>query len=129
MVEQRVQTSVSQELVNITAQVQAEVDRSGIKEGLCLVQIPHTTAGVTINEGADPAVKGDIIMALSRIVKGDWPFRHAEGNSPAHVKSSLMGASALIPVEDGKLRLGTWQQVFFCEFDGPRQRRFWVTVK
>ncbi len=129
MGEQRVKTNSVQELVNITGQVQAEVDKSGIKEGLCLVQIPHTTAGVTINEGADPAVKGDIIMALSRIVFDDWPFRHAEGNSPAHVKSSLMGASALIPVEGGKLRLGTWQQVFFCEFDGPRQRRFWVTVK
>ena len=129
MAQQSVKTNARQELVNITAQVQAEVDQSGIKEGICLVQVPHTTAGVTVNEGADPAVKADIIMALDRIVSDSWPFGHAEGNSPAHVKSSLMGASALIPVEGGRLKLGTWQQVFFCEFDGPRQRKFWVTVK
>lgn len=129
MTEQRVETTTVQELVNITGQVQAAVDKSGIIDGICLVQIPHTTAGVTINEGADPAVKGDIIMALNNIVSDSWAYRHAEGNSPAHVKSSLMGASALIPVEEGRLKLGTWQQVFFCEFDGPRQRTFWVTVK
>lgn len=129
MKELSVKTNNVQELVNITGQIQAEVEDSGIKEGLCLVQVPHTTAGVTINEGADPAVKGDIIMALSRIVSDSWPYRHAEGNSPAHVKTSLMGSSAFIPVEGGRLKLGTWQQVFFCEFDGPRQRRFWVTIK
>ena len=129
MREQGVRTTRVQELVNITAQVQAEVDRSGIREGLCLVQVPHTTAGVTINEGADPDVKADLIMALDRIVSDSWPFRHAEGNSPAHVKTSLVGSSALIPVEGGRLMLGTWQQIFFCEFDGPRQRRFWVTAK
>lgn len=122
-----VRTGSRQELVNITAQVQAEVERLGLTDGFCLVYVPHTTAGVTINEGADPTVKSDIIMALDRIVSDSWPYRHGEGNSPAHVKSSLMGPSVLIPVEGGRLTLGTWQAVFFCEFDGPRRRRVRVS--
>jgi len=128
MTELKIKTSAKEELADITAQVQAVVADSGVRDGLCLVYVPHTTAGVTINEGADPAVRGDILMALGRIVDSSWPFGHAEGNSPAHVKSSLMGASALIPVKDGRLSLGSWQAVFFGEFDGPRQRRIEVRV-
>ncbi len=124
-----VKTKARQEMIDITAQVQEAVDQSGLQEGLCLVYVSHTTAGVTINEGADPAVKADILMSLSRIVNEAWPFAHAEGNSPAHVKSSLVGCSACLPVSQGRLELGTWQRVFFCEFDGPRHRRAAVTVK
>jgi len=123
-----VQTKTREELVDITSKVQAEVERLGLKDGFCLVYVPHTTAGVTINEGADPSVKADLVMALSKIVSDSWPYRHGEGNSPAHVKSSLVGPSVLIPVEGKRLTLGTWQAVFFCEFDGPRRRKVGVSV-
>jgi secondary thiamine-phosphate synthase enzyme len=123
-----IRTGKREELVDITAQVQAVVDKSGLKDGFCLIYVPHTTAGVTINEGADPAVRSDIIMALDRVVRDSWPFRHAEGNSPAHVKASLIGSSALAPFKGGRLGLGTWQKIFFCEFDGPRTRRAEVRV-
>lgn len=126
MAEHEVQTSAAEELVNITSLVQAEVNKSGLKNGSCLVYVPHTTAGVTINEGADPAVRSDLLMGLRKIISDSWAYTHAEGNSPAHLKTSLVGSTLNVPVIDGKLRLGTWQQIFFCEFDGPRRRRFGV---
>ncbi len=123
-----VRTSQRQEMVDITDRVEALVKAGGVSEGQAVVYVRHTTAAVTINEGADPAVKADIIMALNRIVNDDWPFRHAEGNSPAHVKTTLVGPSVVAPVTGGRLGLGTWQRIFLCEFDGPRQRRVAVRI-
>jgi secondary thiamine-phosphate synthase enzyme len=116
------------ELVDITEGVRAIVGRSGVAEGLCHVFVPHTTAAVTINEKADPDVPRDIEETLAKLVPEGNGYRHAEGNSDAHVKSSLVGVSTFVPVEDGELVLGTWQAVFFCEFDGPRSRRCFVRV-
>lgn len=121
-----VQTSSKQEFVNITSQIEKEVRAEGISKGVCTIFIPHTTSGVTINESADPHVKEDIQAQLSKLVPQSGSYKHAEGNSPAHIKSSLIGSSEKILIEDGKLRLGTWQGVFFCEFDGPRRRNVWL---
>ena len=114
-------------LVNVTAQVQAAVGQLGVVDGAVLVFVPHTTAAVTLNEGADPDVARDLDLALSRIVPATGDYRHAEGNSDAHVKSSLVGCSQLVPVAGGRLALGTWQAVWLCEFDGPRERRVRVS--
>ncbi len=114
-------------LVDITDRVRRAVRESGIVEGLCCVFVPHTTAAVTINENADPDVPRDLIAALDGLVPLNKSYLHREGNAAAHVKASLIGASKIIPVEGGELVLGTWQAVFFCEFDGPRTRR--VVVK
>jgi secondary thiamine-phosphate synthase enzyme len=114
------------ELIDITAKVQEAVHSSGVKDGLCMVYVPHTTAAVTINESADPSVKADILMVLNDIVPWKANYRHLEGNSPAHIKTALVGASELIAIENGKLILGTWQGIFFCEFDGPRNRKIHV---
>ena len=111
------------ELIDITSQVRDAVSSAGVTEGICMIYVPHTTAAVTINESADPSVKRDILMVLNDVVPWKADYRHAEGNSPAHVKSTLTGASELVAVEDGKLVLGTWQGIFFCEFDGPRSRK------
>lgn len=118
-----VKTHERTQLIDITSQVQKAVTDSGCREGICMVYCPHTTGAITINESADPSVRSDIIMALNQIVPWDAPYRHMEGNSPAHVKSSLVGASEFIAIEKGHLVLGTWQGVFFCEFDGPRTRK------
>lgn len=118
-----VRTSRQVELVKITRQVQEAVAAAGIKSGVCCVYVPHTTAGVTINEGADPDVQRDMIMELNKIVPFEDGYRHAEGNSAAHIKASMMGSSATVIVEGGSLVLGTWQSIYFCEFDGPRSRR------
>ena len=115
-------------LVDVTAQVQSAVADSDVTEGAVLVYVPHTTAGVTINEAADPSVCADIAMALDELVPADLPFRHLEGNSDAHVKASLMGSSVTVPLAGGRLQLGTWQGIYFAEFDGPRRRRVLVTV-
>ena len=112
--------------INITREVQAAVGALGLRDGTITVFVPHTTAGVTINEQADPDVAADLEAALARLVPEHDGYRHGEGNSDAHIKASLMGASAPILVRDGRLQLGTWQGVFFCEFDGPRTREFWV---
>ena len=112
--------------VDITAQVAAAAEEHG--DGAVLVSVPHTTAGVTINEDADPSVRADLEMALERIVPSDLPFRHLEGNSDAHTKASLMGSSATIPLAGGRLQLGTWQGIYLAEFDGPRTRRVLVSV-
>jgi len=116
------------QLVDISADVRRAVRASGVRDGLCLVWCPHTTAGVTVNENADPDVPADLLMGLDRVVDARWPFRHGEGNSDAHLKSTLVGCSATIAVRGGEVRLGTWQAVWFCEFDGPRTRRIEVTV-
>lgn len=117
-----VATSKTMQLSDITAQVQQVVSASNIADGVCHVYNPHTTAGLTINEGADPAVQTDILAALQKIVPMNHPYQHLEGNSPAHVMASLVGSSVTVFIENGKLQLGTWQKIFFCEFDGPRSR-------
>ena len=121
-----VKTQAREELVDITARVREELASSGMKSGICYVYVPHTTAGVTINESADPSVKEDILMTLRKIVPDSLPYRHSEGNSPAHVKASLIGSSIKVIVEEAQLSLGTWQGIFFCEFDGPRNRRVYI---
>jgi secondary thiamine-phosphate synthase enzyme len=112
--------------VDITSRVQQAVTASGQTQGVCTVFVPHTTAGVTINENADPDVCRDLIAFLGDRVPRDWGFRHREGNSDAHLKASLMGSSAQVPVAEGRLCLGTWQGIYFAEFDGPRTRRVLV---
>jgi secondary thiamine-phosphate synthase enzyme len=121
-------TSSRTELIDITSKIAKQVKASGISEGLCMLYVPHTTAAVTINESADPSVRGDILMVLNQIVPWDADYRHMEGNSPAHVKSTLVGASELVAIEKGALALGTWQGIFFCEFDGPRTRKIHVRI-
>jgi secondary thiamine-phosphate synthase enzyme len=114
-------------LVDITERVQAALSQSRPDlTGLIAVFIPHTTAGVTINEGADPSVARDIVEHLRRLAPRDAGYRHSEGNSDAHIKASLMGSSVLVPVDRGRLRLGTWQSIYLAEFDGPRDRRVWL---
>jgi secondary thiamine-phosphate synthase enzyme len=116
-------TTRTMEFVDITAAIQQGVRGTGVADGLCAVYNPHTTAGLTINEGADPAVQADILAALPLIVPMRHAFTHMEGNSPAHIMAALMGSSVSVLVADGRLRLGTWQKIFFCEFDGPRSRQ------
>ena len=118
-----VKSSTRKEFIDITGLVQQEIADSGISEGVCYLYVPHTTAGVTINEGADPSVQTDMVSVFSKLIPKDMNFRHAEGNSDAHVKSTVVGASISVPVSEGRLILGTWQAVFFAEFDGPRHRR------
>lgn len=113
-------------LLDITDAVNDAVRRSGIGDGICFLFCPHTTAGLTINEAADPAVGRDIVRGLARMVKDGSGWEHAEGNSPAHIKASLIGPSVTVGITDGRLALGTWQGIFLCEFDGPRRRRVWV---
>ena len=123
-----VRTQTRTEFIDLTSRVAAVVQESGVQEGLCQVFVPHTTAGVTINENADPSVAADILMVLNKLVSQDEPYRHLEGNSPAHIKASLVGPSLNVIVSGGRLLLGTWQGIFFCEFDGPRTRRVHVKV-
>ncbi len=110
------------DMVDITAQVQGALEETSMRDGLCVVYVPHTTAAVTINEGADPSVCLDITKRLKELVPEGAGYRHAEGNSDSHIKAALVGSSVTVIVEDGRLVLGTWQKVFFCEFDGPRTR-------
>ena len=121
-----VQTRQRTEFIDITALVQTSVDDLHVTDGAVTVFVPHTTAGITINENADPDVTADIIAVLDRLVPWNGRYRHGEGNAAAHVKASLMGSSVHILVENGKLKLGTWQGIYFCEFDGPRSRKVWV---
>jgi len=123
-----VKTSAKTDFIDITHSVQETVKRMGVKEGVCFVFVPHTTAAVTINENADPSVPKDISMELNKIVPFHGRYQHLEGNSPAHIKASLIGPSQMVFVESGRLVLGTWQGIFFCEFDGPRSRRVYVRV-
>ena len=113
---------------DVTDRARETLRESGVKDGLCVVYCPHTTAGITINENADPDVVRDLIFALEKTYPDRAEFRHAEGNSAAHLRASAMGSSATIPVRNGRLLLGTWQGIYFCEFDGPRARRFYVQI-
>ena len=123
-----VRTARRSQLVDITGNVAEAVQRSGVREGTCTVFIPHTTAGVTINEGADPDVANDIASHFAELVPKEAAFEHAEGNSDSHIKTVLSGPSCIAPVRDGKLALGQWQAIFLCEWDGPRTRRVEVAV-
>lgn len=116
------------EMIDLTERLQQAVTTSRVKEGVLYVYNPHTTAGLTINEGADPDVQHDILGALRRIVPADYPYRHGEGNSPAHLMTTLTGSSLTVFLHAGQLRLGTWQRIFFCEYDGPRNRRVWWKI-
>ena len=118
-----VKTNSTTQFIDITSEVEQAVSTSGMQEGWCLLYVPHTTAAVTINESADPSVRADILMVLNDVVPWKAGYRHLEGNSPAHIKSTLVGASEIIAVDKGRLALGTWQGIFFCEFDGPRTRK------
>ncbi|HBH60794.1 MAG TPA: hypothetical protein DDX85_03430 [Nitrospiraceae bacterium] len=122
-----IKTRSRSEFVNITSEVQKIVSESEVNEGVCHLYVPHTTAGVTINEGADPSVVKDIVSTLHKLIPHSATYLHMEGNSDAHIKTSLVGSSECVIIDGGKLLLGTWQAIFFCEFDGPRHRR--ITVK
>ncbi|MFO0754645.1 MAG: secondary thiamine-phosphate synthase enzyme YjbQ [Thermodesulfovibrionales bacterium] len=116
------------ELIDITEEIRRIIAEEGVKDGLCSIYVPHTTAGITINEGADPAVKRDVLVSLSRLVPFEGDYQHMEGNSAAHIKAALVGTSQTLLIEEGKPLLGTWQSVYFCEFDGPRHRRVLVKM-
>lgn len=114
--------------IEVTGNVRDLVRESGVRNGLCVVYCPHTTAGITINENADPDVVRDLIFALEKTYPDRAEFRHSEGNSAAHLKASVIGSSATVIIRDGRLLLGTWQGIYFCEFDGPRTRRFYIEI-
>lgn len=124
----QVKSSKRTECIDVTPRIQESVQKSGVREGACHIFVHHTTAAVTINENADPSVMEDMIMELNRVVSFEDRYHHLEGNSAAHIKSSLIGCSKTVWVESGKLVLGTWQGIFFCEFDGPRSRKVYVKV-
>ncbi len=123
-----VRTRNRTELVDITDQVQRVVRESKAASGLVALFVPHTTAAVTINENADPSVQQDVLAELNRLVPFSGPYKHTEGNSAAHIKSSMVGPSLTVFVEEGRLALGTWQGIYFCEFDGPRSRKVWIKI-
>lgn len=121
-----VNTKNRSEMIDITSRVEEELRRSGLKDGVCFLFVPHTTAGITINEHADPSVEADIQAMFNKLVPWEASYRHLEGNSAAHIKSSLIGNSVILLFESGHLKLGTWQGIFFCEFDGPRSRKLYI---
>lgn len=123
-----VKTGSKENLIDITSDVQRALSKMPVKDGVCYIYTPHTTAAITINENADPLVSGDILKGLRSFNLEGLDFSHIEGNSPSHIKSSLIGASEVVFVENGRLQLGTWQGIFFCEFDGPRNRKVMVKV-
>ncbi len=125
-----VSTSSFMEFVDITSLAQQAVDASAVAEGICCLFNPHTTAGLTINEGCDPAVQDDLLGVFKQIIPLKYPYQHAEGNSPSHMMATLTGSSLTIFISNGRLQLGTWQRIFFCEFDGPRSRKInWKIIK
>jgi secondary thiamine-phosphate synthase enzyme len=124
----RVKTQLRTDLIDITQGVQRIVSESGVRSGICYIHVPHTTAAITINENSDTNVGRDILKELNQIIPFDNHYSHMEGNSAAHIKSSIIGVSIALMVEEGRIALGTWQAVFFCEFDGPRDRRVLVKV-
>lgn len=128
MIKISVNTTKREQFVDITAKVQEAVSKSGTKEGIVCVFVPHTTAGITINENADPDVVHDMLLTLGDLVPNRPDYQHMEGNSDAHVKSSMMGCSLNVILENGRLQLGTWQSIYFTEFDGPRNRQVWITI-
>jgi secondary thiamine-phosphate synthase enzyme len=115
-------------MIDITPLVQEAVGRFGVEDGLCQVFCPHTTAGIVVNEGADPEVQADLLNALGRLAPAEGSYAHREGNADAHIQAVLAGPGVLLPVDEGRLALGTWQKVFFCEFDGPRRREVWLQL-
>ena len=123
-----VKSKTQTELIDITPKIQDIIVSADIGEGICIIYVPHTTAAITINESADPSVKNDILMILNEVIPWKAAYRHLEGNSPAHIKSTLVGPSELIAIENGRLVLGTWQGIFFCEFDGPRTKKVHVRL-
>ncbi|MDI1471895.1 MAG: secondary thiamine-phosphate synthase enzyme YjbQ [Thermodesulfovibrio sp.] len=123
-----VRTSSREEFVDITDEVEKAVKDSGVKNGVCYLYVPHTTAGITINEGADPSVKKDIINALKKIAPSQAGYLHMEGNADSHIKATLVGSSVIVLIESGNLLLGQWQSIFFCEFDGPRTRKVYLKI-
>jgi secondary thiamine-phosphate synthase enzyme len=128
VVELDVRTSRREETIDVTERVQEVVARSGFAAGTCFIYTPHTTCALTVNEGYDPDVQSDFLAHLREVVPQRAGFRHAEGNSDAHIKAMLVGTSVTLPVSRGRLRLGRWQAIFMCEFDGPRERQLWLTV-
>lgn len=129
MVEISISTKSRIEMVDITMKIRDAVNKSGIQNGVCMIYCPHTTAGITINEHADPDVASDILTKLSKLVPYRENYSHLEGNADAHIKSTLVGCSEQVIVENGHIQLGTWQGIFFCEFDGPRRRKIWIGIK
>lgn len=123
-----ISSSSKEEMIDITSKVKKIVEEEGIQNGICLIYTPHTTAGIIINENADPDVKRDILTMLRKIVPENLPYSHSEGNAPAHIKSAMIGNSRIIPLNKGSLSLGTWEGIFFCEFDGPRRRKVYVEI-
>ena len=123
-----VKSSVRNEFIDITDKVQEVITEEGVKTGVCFIYVPHTTAGITINEGADTSVQRDIQTALTKLVPFEADYSHREGNSDAHIKSTLVGVAQSVFIDEGKLLLGTWQALYFCEFDGPRHRRVAIYV-
>jgi len=123
-----VKTSSRIDMVDITPSIQKEISASGITDGICVAYVPHTTSGITINEGADPDVCRDIIKKINELVPPDAGYRHMEGNADSHIKASMIGSSVTVLIENGCLVLGTWQKIFFCEFDGPRSRKTYVKI-
>jgi len=123
-----IKSKAKTEMIDITGQVQRTIASAGGIDGLAFIYVPHTTAGLIINEGADPTVRRDIMSVLNEIVPWEYDYHHLEGNSPAHIKSSLLGSGIQVIFENGQLCLGTWQKIFFCEFDGPRSRKAWIKL-
>ena len=123
-----VKTRETTELIDITSNINRLVQESGVDQGFCMLYVPHTTAAVTINESADPSVKSDMLMIINQIIPWEANYLHLEGNSAAHIKTTLVGSSELIAIESQQLVLGTWQGIFFCEFDGPRNRKLQVRI-
>ncbi|MBN2371703.1 MAG: YjbQ family protein [Vicinamibacteria bacterium] len=125
----KISTHSRSEMIDLTVRIQRAVDASGVKNGAAVAYCPHTTAGLTINENADPSVVSDILETLDKLIPWQAGYKHSEGNAAAHVKASLIGESVTVLVQEGRLMLGTWQAIFFCEFDGPRNRQIIVSVK
>lgn len=123
-----VPTKTRNEFIDITHKIEEAISKSGVKSGICVVFVPHTTAAVTINENADPSVKSDIVKTLNKVIPANWDYTHIEGNSDSHIKSTLVSPSITLIIENGKLVLGTWQGVYFCEFDGPRRRKVFIKI-
>lgn len=128
IIEINIQTKSKNEMKDITADIRTAVEKSGVENGIAVIYNPHTTAAVTINEGADPDVQRDMLEILKKQYPLTGDYRHSEGNSDAHIKSALIGSDRTVPVKNGRLMLGTWQKIFFCEFDGPRQRNFIISI-
>lgn len=124
----QVKTDSRTQFVDVTGKVESVIKEHGMKSGICQLFVPHTTAGITINENADPSVVRDMLKELNKIIPFDDNYDHSEGNSAAHIKSSLVGPSLSLIIEDGRIQFGTWQGIYFCEFDGPRNRKLWVKL-